>query len=146
MRLMGLDIGTHKIGIAISDELGITSQGLKSLDIKSKEATFKELFEIIENFKIGKVIIGLPKNMNGSLGNQAEKVLKWIEEFKSRINLPVETWDERLSTVEASKILLKADISRRKRKKVIDKLAATLILQGYIDSCRNKGDDTYNKI
>lgn len=146
MRLMGLDIGTHKIGIAISDELGITSQGLKSLDIKSKEATFKELFEIIENFKIGKVIIGLPKNMNGTLGKQAEKVLKWIEEFKSRVSLPIETWDERLSTVEASKILLKADISRRKRKKVIDKLAATLILQGYMDSCRNKGDDTYNKI
>jgi len=134
---MGLDIGSRKIGVAISDELGVTAQGLKSIEIKSKDNAFEELVDIIKNFKIDKIVIGLPKNMDGSIGRQAEKVLKWIEEFKSKINLPIETWDERLSTVEASKLLIKADLSRKKRKHVIDKLAAVLILQGYIDQIRN---------
>jgi putative Holliday junction resolvase len=137
MRIMGLDIGSRKIGVAISDELGVTAQGLKSIEIKSKDNAFEELVDIIKNFKIDKIVIGLPKNMDGSIGRQAEKVLKWIEEFKSKINLPIETWDERLSTVEASKLLIKADLSRKKRKHVIDKLAAVLILQGYIDQIRN---------
>jgi len=137
MRIMGLDIGSRKIGVAISDELGVTAQGLKSIEIKSIDNAFGELVDIIKNFKIDKIVIGLPKNMDGSIGRQAEKVLKWIEEFKSKINLPIETWDERLSTVEASKLLIKADLSRKKRKHVIDKLAAVLILQGYIDQIRN---------
>lgn len=132
-----MDIGSRKIGVAISDELGVTAQGLKSIEIKSKDNAFEELVDIIKNFKIDKIVIGLPKNMDGSIGRQAEKVLKWIEEFKSKINLPIETWDERLSTVEASKLLIKADLSRKKRKHVIDKLAAVLILQGYIDQIRN---------
>jgi putative pre-16S rRNA nuclease len=136
MRTMGLDIGTHTIGIAISDELGITAQGFKTLRRKSMEGDLRELTMIIHQFEIEKIVVGLPKNMNGTLGRQAEIVLKWVEVLKNNIHVPVDTWDERLSTVGASKILLEADLSRRKRKKVIDKLAAVLILQGYLDKSR----------
>ncbi len=136
MRIMGLDIGTHTIGIAISDELGITAQGLKTLGRKSMEEDFTQITAIIHQFGIEKIVVGLPKNMNGTLGKQAEFVLKWIDVLKDHLQVPVVTWDERLSTVGASKVLLEADLSRRKRKKVIDKLAAVLILQGYLDQSR----------
>lgn len=133
---MGLDIGTHTIGVAISDELGITAQGLKTLRRKSMEEDFKEIATIIGQFEIENIVVGLPKNMNGTLGKQAEIVLKWIKILIDKIPVPVVTWDERLSTVGATKILLEADLSRRKRKKVIDKVAAVLILQGYLDQSR----------
>ncbi len=137
MRTMGLDVGTQTIGIAISDELGITAQGLKTLKRKSMEEDFRELAAIIHQFEIGKIVVGLQKNMDGTLGKQAEKVLKWIEALKDKIQIPVVTWDERLSTVGASKVLLEADLSRKKRKRVIDKVAAVLILQGYLDQSRS---------
>ena len=133
MRTMGLDVGTHTIGVAISDELGITAQGLKTLKRRSMEDDFKELTTIIGQYEIERIVVGLPKNMDGTLGKQAEFVLKWIEVLTNKIQVPVVTWDERLSTVGASKVLLEADLSRRKRKKVIDKLAAVLILQGFLD-------------
>ena len=133
---MGLDIGTHTIGVAVSDELGITAQGLKTLRRKSMEEDFKEIATIIGQFEIENIVVGLPKNMNGTLGKQAEIVLKWIKILIDKIPVPVVTWDERLSTVEATKVLLEADLSRRKRKKVIDKVAAVLILQGYLDQSR----------
>ena len=133
---MGLDVGTHTIGVAISDELGITAQGLKTLRRKSMEEDFKEIATIIGQFEIENIVVGLPKNMNGTLGKQAEIVLKWIKILIDKIPVPVVTWDERLSTVEATKVLLEADLSRRKRKKVIDKVAAVLILQGYLDQSR----------
>ena len=133
---MGLDIGTHTIGVAVSDELGITAQGLKTLRRKSMEEDFKEIATIIGQFEIENIVVGLPKNMNGTLGKQAEIVLKWIKILIDKIPVPVVTWDERLSTVGATKILLEADLSRRKRKKVIDKVAAVLILQGYLDQSR----------
>lgn len=136
MRVMGLDVGTKTIGIAISDELGLTAQGLKTLRRKSMEDDLKEIAAIINQFEISKIVVGLPKNMNGTLGSQAETVLKWMEILKDRLQVPVVTWDERLSTVGASRVLLEADLSRRKRKKVIDKLAAVLILQGYLDQSR----------
>jgi len=142
MRLMGLDIGSHTIGVAISDELGVTAQGLKTVRRKSKEEDLKEINTILHQFEIGKIVVGLPKNMNGTLGRQAEMVFKWIKGLKENIHLPVVTWDERLSTVGASKVLLEADLSRRKRKKVIDKLAAVLILQGYLDLSRKRTDDS----
>jgi putative Holliday junction resolvase len=142
MRTMGLDVGSHTIGIAISDELGMTAQGLKTIRRKSMEEDFTEIKMIISKFDIEKVVVGLPKNMNGTLGKGAEAVFQWIEAFKARINLPVVTWDERLTTVEASKILLEADLSRKKRKKVIDKVAAVLILQGYLDHSRKRNDDS----
>jgi len=139
---MGLDIGTRTIGIAISDELGITAQGLKTLRRKSMEEDFKEIAAIIRQFEIEKIIVGLPQNMDGTLGIQAKKVLNWMEALKDRVEIPMATWDERLSTVGASRVLLEADLSRRKRKNVIDKLAAVLILQGYLDQSRRKNDET----
>ena len=136
MRTMGLDVGTRTIGMAISDELGLTAQGLKTLIRKSMENDLKEITTIINQFEITKIVVGLPKNMNGTLGKQAEIVLKWMEVLKDKIKVPMVTWDERLSTVGASRVLLEADLSRRKRKRVIDKLAAVLILQGYLDQAR----------
>lgn len=141
MRIMGLDVGSKTIGVAISDELGITAQGFKTIKRKAMEDDLRELYTIISQFQIEKIVVGLPKNMDGSLGKQAEFVLGWIEDFKNKIQLPVETWDERLSTVEASKTLLKADLSRKKRKGVIDKLAAVLILQGYLQQIRSRKDE-----
>jgi len=142
MRIMGLDVGTRTIGMAISDELGLTAQGLKTLKRKSMEDDLQEIATIISQFEINKIVVGLPKNMNGTLGKQAEIVLKWMEVLKDKTQLPVVTWDERLSTVGASRVLLEADLSRRKRKKVIDKLAAVLILQGYLDQSRRPNHGT----
>jgi len=141
MRTMGLDIGSRTIGVAISDELGITAQGLKTLKRKSMEEDLREIATIIRQFEIGRIVIGLPKKMDGTLGTQAEVVFNWMRSLMEKIHVPVDTWDERLSTVGASKILLEADLSRRKRKKVIDKLAAVLILQGYLDQNRKKDDE-----
>ncbi len=133
MRLMGLDIGSHTIGVAVSDELKVTAQGLKTIRRKSMEEDLNEISNLISEFKIEKIVVGLPKNMDGTLGRQAEMVFQWIKKSKERINLPIVTWDERLTTLEASKVLLKADLSRKKRKRVIDKLSAVLILQGYLN-------------
>jgi putative Holliday junction resolvase len=140
VRIMGLDIGSHTIGVAITDELRITAQALKTIRRKSKEEDFEEIIRIIDQFKIGKIVVGLPKNMNGTLGKQAKMVLQWIKAISERVDLPIVTWDERFSTVEASRVLLEADLSRRKRKKAIDKLAAVIILQGYIEKDRNQND------
>ena len=138
MRTMGLDVGTRTIGIAISDELRITAQGLKTLKRKSMKEDFEEIAAIVREFEVDKIIVGLPKNMDGTLGKQAEKVLMWMEALRDKIQIPMATWDERLSTVGASRVLLEADVSRRKRKRVIDKVAAVLILQGYLDQSRSK--------
>jgi len=138
MRIMGLDIGSHTIGIAISDELGMTAQGLNTIRRKLMEEDLKEITKVIDQYQIEKIVVGLPKNMDGTLGKQAEMVFQWIKASKEKIRLPMVTWDERLSTVGASKILLEADLSRKKRKKVIDKLAAVLILQGYLDQIGNR--------
>jgi putative Holliday junction resolvase len=141
---MGLDIGSRTIGVAISDELGFTAQGLKTIQRKIHGEELDELAAIIAQFGISQVVVGLPKNMNGTLGKQAEIVLRWIETFQKKIPINVVTWDERLSTVGASKVLLEANVSRKKRKKVIDKLAAVLILQGYLDLSGKSTDGTFS--
>ncbi len=141
MRIMGLDVGSRTIGVAISDELGITAQGLKTIRRKSFAEDIGELIRIIQQFDVKKVVVGLPRNMDGTIGKQAEMIFQWIKSLQEKITLPVVTWDERLSTVGASKILLEADLSRQKRKGVIDKLAAVLILQGYLDRMRNRTDE-----
>jgi putative Holliday junction resolvase len=123
--------------------LGITAQGVKTIRRKSKDEDSKEIIKIIDQFDIGKIVVGLPKNMDGTLGKQAEMVFQWIKTIKEKIHFPVVTWDERFSTIEASKVLLEADLSRKKRKKVIDKLAAVLILQGYINKGWNQSDESF---
>lgn len=134
MRLMGLDVGDKTIGVAASDMLGWTAQGIETIRRTSNKADIKRLQEIIEEKEISKIVVGLPKNMNGTLGPQGEKVLSFVEKLKKKINKEIVLWDERLTTVAAEKMLISADVSRKKRKQVIDKLAAVYILQGYLDS------------
>ena len=134
MRIMGLDIGSKTIGVAISDELHLIAQGLFTLKRQGIQNDIRELERLIEEHSVEKIVVGLPKNMNNTLGPSANRVLSFIEALKQCIDLPIVTWDERLSTVAAEKVLLEADMSRKKRKRVIDKVAALLILQGYLDS------------
>ncbi|XJZ26318.1 Holliday junction resolvase RuvX [Bacillota bacterium Lsc_1132] len=136
MRIMGLDVGSKTVGIALSDELGWTAQGLKTLKIDEENLQFgfNEIGEIIKEYQVGQVVIGLPKNMNGTIGPRGEASQQYAAEIERRFSLPVVLWDERLTTMAAERVLLEADLSRKKRKKVIDKMAAVLILQGYLDS------------
>ncbi len=136
MRILGLDIGEKRIGLAISDELGITAQGLETLQRTELAHDIQSLREIIREKEIGKLVVGLPKNMNGTLGFQAEEVQKLVTLLTEQCPLEVEYWDERLTTVAAHRVLLEGDISRRKRKKAVDQIAAVLILQGYLDRVR----------
>lgn len=136
MRIMGLDVGSKTIGVAVSDAFGWTAQGVKTIKIDEEKKQFglDELQEIINQYEIEKVVIGLPKNMNGTIGPRGEASIAFAELIKEKFALPVELWDERLTTMAAERVLLEADVSRKKRKKVIDKMAAVMILQGYLDS------------
>lgn len=133
-RIMGLDVGDKTIGVAISDPLGITSQGITTIRRKGIKTDIIELRKLIEDYSIEKVVMGLPKNMNNTLGPQGEKVLKFSEKFKEKFDLEVIFQDERLSTVSAERMLISSDVRRDKRKQVIDKVAATYILQTYLDT------------
>lgn len=139
LRIMGLDVGDKTIGIAISDLSETIAQGLTTIKRSSNTKDFERIKHIINEYEVGIIIIGLPKNMNGTLGPQGEKVIKFAEQLKDVLDMPIILWDERLTTVEAQRVLIeKADMSRSKRKEVIDKLAAVLILQNYLDSKKNK--------
>ena len=134
---MGLDVGSKTVGIAISDLMGWTAQGLDTLRINENENQLgiDELVRIVKNENVGTVVIGLPKNMNNSIGFRGEASLQYKEQLEEALpSLEIIMWDERLSTMAAEKSLLEADVSRQKRKKVIDKMAAVFILQGYLDS------------
>lgn len=132
MRKMALDVGTKTIGVALSDPMGWTAQGLEVISRRKLEADLKRLKEICTEYEVTEIVVGLPKNMNGTLGPKAQEILDFVETLKEALGLPVVTWDERLSTVAAQRALLEADVSRSKRKKVIDKMAAVIILQGYL--------------
>jgi putative holliday junction resolvase len=136
MRIMGLDVGSKTVGIAISDELGWTAQGLKTLKIDEERNKFgfDEIGQLIKEYGITDVVIGLPKNMNGSIGPRGEASQRYAEQLEKRFFVSTILWDERLTTMAAERVLLEADVSRKKRKKVIDKMAAMMILQGYLDS------------
>lgn len=132
MRIMGLDLGEKTIGVAMSDPLAITAQGL--LVIKRSKTEMDEMTKLIKDYEVDEIILGYPRNMNGTLGPRAKLTEEFAEGLKEKYALPVKLWDERLSTVGAQRALLEADVSRAKRKKVIDKMAAVFILQGYLDS------------
>ncbi|SFE64288.1 Holliday junction resolvase RuvX [Peptostreptococcus sp. D1] len=132
-RIMGLDIGNNTIGVAVSDMLGITAQGVTTIHRKSKKKDLEELKKIIDEQNVNLIVSGLPKNMNGTIGPQAELVKKFCELIEYELKIKVEFWDERLTTVSAQRVLIDGDISRKNRKKVIDKLAAVIILQNYLD-------------
>lgn len=132
-RIIGLDVGDKTIGVAVSDLLQITAQGVTTIRRESKVKDYAALEEIINEYNIKKVVVGLPKNMNGTLGPQGEKTIKFAEKLKNKYNVEIIYEDERLTTVSAEKILIEGDIRRKKRKAVIDKVAATFILQAYLD-------------
>ncbi|QGG46722.1 Holliday junction resolvase RuvX [Heliorestis convoluta] len=136
MRILGLDIGDKRIGIAISDPMGWTAQGLETLQRSSNEKVLAHLQEQIHIYEVSTIVCGLPRNMNGTYGPKAEEVRKFGEKMKERFKIPVVYWDERLTTVAAQKTLLQGDVSRAKRKEVVDKIAAVFILQNYLDSKR----------
>ncbi|HFH7388181.1 TPA: Holliday junction resolvase RuvX [Streptococcus agalactiae] len=136
MRIMGLDVGSKTVGVAISDPLGFTAQGLEiiKIDEESGNFGFDRLAELVKEYKVDKFVVGLPKNMNNTSGPRVEASQAYGDKITELFNLPVEYQDERLTTVQAERMLVEqADISRGRRKKVIDKLAAQLILQNYLD-------------
>jgi putative Holliday junction resolvase len=134
MRIMGLDLGDATIGVAVSDELGMIAHGITTIRRKSLNYDIDCLKNIINEKNIRRIVIGLPKNMNNTIGPRGEKTIEFVQILKENFpGIDVETWDERLTTCAAERTLLEADVRRKDRKKVIDKLAAVLILQGYLD-------------
>jgi putative Holliday junction resolvase len=134
MRVLGLDVGEKTIGVAVCDPLGLTAQGITTIIRKGKKTDIEEIKKICSQYEVDTIVVGLPKNMNGTIGPQGEKIMAFSEFIKENTNLPIKLWDERLTTVAANRAMLEADLSRAKRKKIVDKVAATYILQGYLDS------------
>jgi len=135
LRIMGIDYGDRKIGIAVSDQLGWTAQGVETIVRQPGLAKdLDKIREIAQKYAVVKVVVGLPRNMNGTTGPMGEKALAFAEKTRQHLQLPVETWDERLTTVAAERLLISADVRRAKRRQVIDKMAASIMLQGYLDA------------
>lgn len=136
MRIIGFDLGTKTIGVAISDELGWTAQGIETIKIDEESGNYRwdRLSELINEYSVEKAVLGMPKNMNGTIGPRGKASEAFAVMFEEHFKLPVILWDERLTTMAAEKMLISADVSRKKRKLVIDKMAAVMILQGYLDS------------
>jgi putative Holliday junction resolvase len=134
MRVMGLDIGTKRIGVAMSDERGITATPLKVLKRVGRRKDMEEIKSLAREYSVGVVVVGMPLNMDGSMGPKAKEIEAFITRLATELQMPVKPWDERLSTVAVTKVLIEADVSRAGRKRVVDKLAAAYILQGYLDT------------
>ena len=133
-----MDIGSKRIGVAISDPLGITAQGVMTLERETGEAVFESLAAIASEREVEEIIVGLPLNMNGSHGPQAKAASLFADAIKEKLNLPVKLWDERMSTSQVERVMIEGGASRAKRKKKIDKLAAQIILQGYLNTKTQK--------
>lgn len=135
-RIMGVDLGEKRIGISISDELLTIAQGLCFIEKKSDKEDIRAISEIAEKHSVKEIVVGRPLNMDGSTGQMAEKAQVFAEKLQNALGIEVGLWDERLSTVEAEKILIKGGVRRKGRRKVVDQISASLILQGYIDKIR----------
>jgi putative Holliday junction resolvase len=136
MRTMGLDVGTKTVGVAVSDELGLTAQALVTVRRQNLRADLAELERIAGEHEVARCVVGLPVNMDGTEGPRAEATRAFGAALHKHLGLPVEYWDERLSTVAAERVLLEANLSRQKRRQVVDKVAAAIILQGWLDAGR----------
>ena len=135
MRIMALDLGTRTIGVAVSDVTGLIANGIETIRRTSPERDFSRLEQLVAQWEIGEIVLGYPKNMNGTIGERAKVSEQFAEELKERFpGIFVVLWDERLSTVAAERVLIDADLQRKKRRKVIDMMAAVVILQNYLDS------------
>lgn len=137
MRIMGLDYGSKTVGVAVSDTLGLTAQGIEIVRRKSENKlrqTLARIEEIAKEYGVEKIVLGFPKHMNNDIGERAEKSLEFKEMLERRTGLPVVMWDERLTTVEADRTMMETGIRRENRKEYVDMIAAVFILQGYLDS------------
>ncbi|MBE5959295.1 MAG: Holliday junction resolvase RuvX [Lachnospiraceae bacterium] len=140
MRIIGLDFGSKTVGVAVSDPLGITAQGLEIVRRQSENKlrkTLARIEQIIEEYQVEKIVLGYPKNMNNTLGDRVAKTEEFAEMLKRRTGLEIIMWDERLTTVEAQRTMMEAGVRREDRDQYVDKIAATIILQGYLDSISN---------
>jgi putative holliday junction resolvase len=135
-RLLGLDVGSRRIGIAVSDPLGITAQGLETLQRRNKRFDLQALEEIIRKYEIHEIVVGLPLRMSGAEGTQSEKMQAFADDLRKRFGLPVHMWDERLTSAEANRLLRETELSIEKRAKAVDRMAAILILQSFMESRR----------
>lgn len=133
MRILGLDLGQRTIGVAVCDPLGFTAQGLTTIRRTNKEKDIQELKKICDEYGVQSIVIGLPKNMNGTIGPSGEIAMDFGKLIEEKLEIEIKFWDERLTTVAANRAMLEADLSRNKRKKIVDKVASTYILQGYLD-------------
>lgn len=136
MRILGLDLGSKTLGIAISDALGLTAQGIETFTFPENQFkhALNRVKEIVEEYKVELIVLGYPKNMNGTIGERGKASEIFAHMLENSLKIKVVLWDERLSTLEAEKVLINADLSRQKRKKIIDKMAAVVILQSYLNS------------
>lgn len=137
MRIMGLDYGSKTVGVAVSDALCITAQGIETIERKEENKlrkTLARIEELAKEYEVDRIVLGFPKNMNNTVGERGEKTLEFKAMLERRSGLPIIMWDERLTTVEAERTLIESNVRRENRKKYIDKIAAVFILQGYLDS------------
>lgn len=146
MRIMGLDYGSKTVGVAISDALFLTAQGVETITRAQENKlrqTLARIKALCEEYEVEEIVLGFPKNMNNTIGDRAEKTLEFAEMLKKRTSLPVVMWDERLTTVEANRTLMESGVRRENRKEYIDKIAAVFILQGYLDfkNMKENGSD-----
>lgn len=145
MRIMGLDYGAKTVGVAVSDPLQITAQGIEIVRRQREDKlrrTLARIEELITEYEVDRIVLGFPKNMNDTIGERAEKSLAFKERLERRTGLPVIMWDERLTTVSANKAMMEAGIRRERRKEYVDEIAAVFILQGYLDRCKCADIDT----
>lgn len=148
MRIIGLDYGTKTVGVAVSDALAITAQGLETITRKEENKlrkTLARIEEIIKEYNVTKIVVGLPKNMNNTIGERAEACKEFAARLEQRTGIEVVMWDERLSTVSANNVLIESGVRREQRKAVIDKIAAVFILQGYLDYLANQSKEEWLK-
>jgi putative Holliday junction resolvase len=138
MRYLGLDLGTRRIGVAVSDELGLTAQPLSTLETASEDDAIAAIRSLIRRYAVDEVVIGLPKNMNGTCGPAAEQALALAARLEAEGQVKVAMWDERLTSKAAERLLIEADVRRSRRKRAVDQMAAVLILQGFLDRRRRE--------
>lgn len=135
-RILGLDVGDKRIGIAVSDAMGITAQFVGTLTRSQTRADFDRLLETAEDYEVATIVVGLPKKLNGSFSPQTRKVENFLAELKKHTDIPIQTWDERFTTTSAEASLIEANVRRKSRRKVIDSVAAQIMLQHYLDCSR----------
>jgi putative Holliday junction resolvase len=132
-RVLGLDVGSKRIGIAVSDLLGITAQGLETLQRQNKRLDFEKLARLVRDYEVAEIVVGFPLRMSGAEGIQAEKMHRFADDLRERLQLPVHLWDERLTSAEANRLLRETEMSIKRRGQVVDQMAAVLILQSWME-------------